>query len=52
MIMGDVFGDGVMQGRFAEEDHPVEAFILDRFDESFGKGVEVPALARSTPRTN
>jgi hypothetical protein len=41
MVMSEIFGDGVVEGGFAEEDHAVEAFVLDRLDESFGEGFEV-----------
>lgn len=43
LMVFDVFGDGVVQRCFAEEDHPVEALFLDRPDKPLGEGVQIRA---------
>jgi hypothetical protein len=35
MVLG-IFGDGMAEGGFAEEDHAVETLVFDGADESFG----------------
>jgi hypothetical protein len=46
MVVLDVLGDGMVQGSFAEKDHAIEAFLLDRLHESFGIGVQIRAARR------
>jgi hypothetical protein len=46
VIVAEVLGHGVPQGLLAEQDQPVEAFGLDRADESFGERVQVRGLPR------
>ena len=41
MIVSKKLVNSSPQGIFAEEDHSLQAFFLDRPDESFGEGVQV-----------
>jgi hypothetical protein len=41
MIVSGVLASGLSQRPFAEEDHSIETFILDRPDESLSVGVQV-----------
>jgi len=41
VVVSDVLSDGSSQCIFAKEDHPIQAFLLDRFHEAFGEGVEI-----------
>jgi len=41
LMMGNVFGDSVPERRFAKEDHPIQAFLLDRANKPLGKGIEI-----------
>jgi hypothetical protein len=41
VAMSDIFGDGVVEGTRAEEDHLVEAFGLDGQHEPFCKRIQI-----------
>jgi hypothetical protein len=48
VVVSGVFASCLSQRPFAEEDHSIEALILDRPDESLGVGVQVGRRAPST----
>jgi len=53
VIMSGVLASGLSKRPFAEEDHSIEALILDRSDESFGyRWTATPGrIARETRRS-
>jgi hypothetical protein len=46
LMMGDILGDGMGKRGLAEEDHAVQAFLLDRAYEPLGEGVQIGAMKR------
>ena len=47
MVVLDEIADGATQGVFAEEDHPVEALLLDGPHESLGPCVQIERPGRA-----
>jgi hypothetical protein len=46
VVVVDVLGDGPLERGLAEENHPVEALLLDGPDETLGEGVKVGTSRR------
>lgn len=51
VVVFDVFADDMPKLLFAEEDHLVQAFVLDGSDEAFRVGVEVRRAGRGEKGT-
>lgn len=50
VVVSQILADGVPQGTFAEEDHPVQALFLDRAHEPLQMGVQVRRARREQCR--
>src|SRR5207244_10532787 len=52
MLMEDEFRDRAPQRILAEPNHPIQAQFLNRSNEAFRRGVQIPGPARQSDRLN
>jgi hypothetical protein len=48
MIVDDEFGDSLTQRRLPDEDHPIQAFFLDRAHEALGIRIQIGRSGRQS----